>query len=241
MKPLSDVQQRMLDAIRSYVQENDCPPTLREIQRAARLSSTSHVDYHLGQLESKGWIRRTPGVSRGVEVIPDSESRRRTTFVNVQIRGTIAAGEPIQAVDAPEDMPLTPSFAKVGDYALRVKGDSMIDDHIADGDIVVVRPQAQIDDGDPVVALILDGQGDLSGEATLKDFYFERPRSSNKRGRIRLQPRNATMRPIYVDPDQVQIQGKVIGLIRLMASARRAAGPRAKRQAAVQLALKMPA
>ena len=217
MMRLSDVQQRMLNAIRNYVQENDCPPTLREIQQAAQLSSTSHVDYHLGELERKGWIRRTPGVSRGLEVIADAEARRRTTLINVQIRGTIAAGEPLHAVEIPEDFMLTRDVARVGDYALRVKGESMIDDHIENGDIVVVRQQDTADDGDTVVALLLNGGGDCTGEATLKRFYREPPQAPTTRGRIRLEPRNQTMQPIFVDADQVKIQGKVVGVIRLMA------------------------
>jgi repressor LexA len=217
MKALSDVQQRMLDAIRSYVQENDCPPTLREIQQAAQLSSTSHVDYHLGELERKGWIRRTPGVSRGLEVIADIEARRRTTLINIQIRGTIAAGEPIHAVEMPEDLMLTRDVARIGDYALRVKGESMIEDHIENGDIVVIRQQDTADDGDTVVALLLNGSGDASGEATLKRFYREAPAAPGMRGRVRLEPRNRTMHPIFADADQVKIQGRVVGVIRLMA------------------------
>jgi repressor LexA len=213
-KPLRDVQHRVLAAIQSYMEENDCPPTLREIQDMAHLSSTSHVDYHLEALESKGYIRRTPGMSRGIEVIADGAARRRAHLVNVPIQGMIAAGEPIQAVPLPEDLFLTRDVARVGDYALRVRGSSMIEDHIENGDIVIVHHQDTAYDGDTVVALLMNGAGDTSGEATLKRFYREPAPEGGGRGRIRLEPRNQTMHPIYCEPEQVQIQGKVVGVLR---------------------------
>lgn len=216
-KPLADVQRRIVDAIRRYVEENDCPPTVREIQNMAQLTSTGHVDYHLAALESKGYIRRTPGMARGIEVVADADARRRAHLISVPIQGTIAAGEPIQAVLMPEDLCLTRDVARAGDYALRVRGNSMIEDHIESGDIVIVRPRDSADDGDTVVALLLSGAGDASGEATLKRFYREPAVTPGDKGRIRLEPRNPSMQPIYCDPQQLRIQGKVVGVIRRLA------------------------
>ena len=112
---------------------------------------------------------------------------------------------------------LTRDIAGAADYALRVKGDSMIEDHIESGDIVLIRQQDTADDGDAVVALLLNGADDLAGEATLKRFYREKPLTPGGRGRIRLEPRNPALQPIYADADSVKIQGKVVGVLRLMA------------------------
>jgi repressor LexA len=216
-KPLSETQQKILDAIRKHFDEDDRPPTVRDIQTAAGLSSPSLVKYHLDILKELGFVRQRPGTARGVEIVADSELRRRSTLVNVQVVGTIAAGVPIQAAEIREDLFLTHDVAKVGDYALRVKGNSMIGDHIEDGDIVIVRNQDSADDGDTVVALLLNGTGGPEGEATLKRFYREKPRRAGETGRIRLEPRNPTMQPIFVAPHEIKIQGRVVGVIRLMA------------------------
>ena len=215
-RPLSDVQRRIIEAIRFFVDENSRPPTMREIQQLAGLSSPSLVKYHLDILMERGHVNFRPGTARGVEIAADAQARRRSALINVQIIGTIAAGEPIAAVELHEDLYLPPNVARVGDYALRVKGDSMIEDHIEDGDIVIVRQQDSADDGDTVVALLLNGPGDLAGEATLKRFYRESAKAPGERGRIRLQPRNTSMQPIYVDPNHVRIQGRVVGVLRLM-------------------------
>ncbi len=216
-KPPSEVQQKILDAIRIFVEDNNRPPTMREIQAGAGLSSPSLVKYHLDILMESGHIRHRAGTARGVEIAADADARRRSLLINVPIMGTIAAGQPIEAIQLAEEMYLTRDVARVGDYALRVRGSSMIDDHIEDGDIVIVRAQDSADEGDTVVALLLNGRGDISGEATLKRFYREKPRAAGESGRIRLQPRNPTMKPIYVDPDYLKIQGRVVGVIRLMA------------------------
>ncbi len=216
-KPLSDVQRRILDAIRAFVDDNNRPPTMREIQQLAGLSSVSLVKYHLDILLERGYISHRPGTARGVDIAGAGVAIHRTHVVNLRIMGTIAAGEPIEAVEVPEDLYLTPDVANRGDYALRVKGTSMIDDHIEDGDIVIVRSQDNADDGDTVVALLLNGPGDPVGEATLKRFYREAPHSDRAQPRIRLEPRNPQLSPIYVHPDHVRIQGKVVGVVRLMA------------------------
>lgn len=216
-KPLSDVQRRILDAIRQSVDDNNRPPTMREIQQLAGLSSVSLVKYHIDILLERGHISHRPGTARGVEIAADSAAMRRSHIINVPIMGTIAAGQPIEAVAMHEDLYLTPDVANRGDYALRVKGTSMIDDHIEDGDVVIVRAQESADNGDTVVALLLNGRGDSTGEATLKRFYREAPGAAGTPARIRLEPRNPTMRPIFADPDSVRIQGKVVGVLRLMA------------------------
>jgi repressor LexA len=217
MKELTDVQQRVLTAIRDYVQSNDCPPTVREIQKAASLSSPSHVNYHLGVLERKGFIHRTPDVSRGIEVMADTDARHRLWECRVPLVGSIAAGEPIAAFESPDPVILTPEIALGANFALRVRGDSMMEDHILNGDTVLVRSQSTADDGDRVVALLFNGVDPAVGEATLKRLYREKPTKPGERARIRLQPCNSSYQPIYVDPEQVQIRGKVVGLIRGLA------------------------
>ena len=216
-KPLSDVQRKIVEAIRDFVDENNRPPTMREIQQLAGLSSPSLVKYHLDILMERGHVNYRSGTARGVEIAADAEARRRAILISVPVMGTIAAGQPILAVQQPEDMYLTHDVARVGDYALRVTGSSMIDDHIEDGDIVIIRKQDSADDGDTVVALLLNGPGDPTGEATLKRLYREQPQASGERGRVRLEPRNPTMKPIFVHPDYLRIQGKVVGVIRLLA------------------------
>lgn len=201
MRQLSDRQQRMLRFIADYVDEHGRPPTVREIGQAADISSTSVVDYNLRVLEREGHLRRDRELSRGIEL-----STRRASPV-IRLVGAIAAGQPIEAIEDPDEVVEVPArFAHEGCYALRVKGKSMIEDLIDDGDIVVVHPQSDADDGDTVVALLTSGASP-SGEATLKRLYREG-------SRIRLQPRNAAMAPIYVDPRDLQIQGKVVQVLR---------------------------
>jgi len=128
-------------------------------------------------------------------------------LVEVPVIGRIAAGEPLEAVaDTTETLPLPVELATEGCYALRVKGKSMIEDLIDDGDLVVVRPQQTANNGDIVVALLLESPG-VEGVATLKRLYRERDR-------VRLQPANASMEPIYVQPEQLRVQGKVVAVIR---------------------------
>ena len=197
MHQLSERQERMLRFIGEYVDDHGRPPTVREIGFAAGITSTSVVDYNLRVLEREGHLRRDRELSRGIELV----SRRRPP--SILVIGRIAAGQPIEAVEDPEDtLAVSHRLAQEGCYALRVSGQSMIEDHIDDGDIVVVHPQSDADDGDTVVALITSGPSS-SGEATLKRLYREHDR-------IRLQPRNAAMSPIYVTPSELKIQGKVV-------------------------------
>ncbi len=207
---LSTRQTQILEFVRRYVREHAYPPTVREIGDGVGISSTSVVDYNLRVLAKRGYLRRDPDISRGIELL-EGDGERLAERVSVPILGQIAAGAPIEAIEGhPERITLTQDLVPTeGVYALRVRGKSMIEDLIDDGDVVVVRPQETAENGAIVVALLNDGPG-TEGQVTLKRFYRERDR-------IRLQPANSAMQPIYVRPDQVQIQGTVVCLIRQMA------------------------
>ena len=206
MRKLSQRQEAILAFINEHVEDHGYPPSIREIGAAAGISSTSVVDYNLRVLERDGYLRRDREVSRGLGLRDGSERYGRSRVVKVPLVGRIAAGEPIEAVPG-EHETLEFSAGMVSDdcYALQVKGRSMIEDLIDDGDVVVVRPQETAENGEIVVALLNDGSP--NGVATLKRFYRER-------GRVRLQPANATMEPIYVQPDDLRVQGKVVALFR---------------------------
>jgi repressor LexA len=196
----------ILEFIKSFVEERGYAPTLGEIQRAIGISSKSVVDHHLKALEREGHIRRDAQVVRGINV---SGIGRRSR--SVPLLGTIAAGAPIavptdetwhsaalETIDVPAE--LLPGERQV--YALKVKGTSMIDALVDDGDIVILEAKNTADNGEMVAAWLSD-----RNEATLKRLYREA-------GRIRLQPANQTMPPIYVEPDKVEVQGKVVAVLR---------------------------
>jgi repressor LexA len=192
--------ERILEYIRDRVAERGYPPTVREIAEAVGLASTSAVHHHLLKLEREGKLQKDATRSRAL-TIPGSVGGR---VVQAPIVGEIAAGEPIYAYeDKTEAMSIPGEMAARGrdTFVLRVRGKSMIEDHIDDGDYVVVQAQNTARDGDIVVALLED-------RATLKRFFREKDR-------IRLQPANGQMQPIYTR--DIQIQGKVIGLIRRLA------------------------
>lgn len=208
---LSARQQKILQFIGEFIEDRGYPPTVRDIGRAANISSTSVVDYNLRVLEREGFLRRDREVSRGIELPREVGARRiPAALTEVAIVGRIAAGEPIEALEESdrERLLLSPFLAPDGAFALRVKGKSMIDDLIDDGDLVVVRPQSTANNGDIVVALLVDGVEE-AGRATLKRFYREREH-------IRLQPANETLPPLFVDPAAVRVQGKVVAVIRQM-------------------------
>lgn len=197
MRQLSERQERILSFIEEYMDDHGRPPTVREIGTKVGISSTSVVDYNLKALERQGRLQRDRDLARGIEL----PNRRQAPAI--PILGSIAAGEPIDAVENPEDfVEVAPHFVREGCYALRVKGTSMIEDQIDDGDIVIVHPQSTANDGETVVALITSGPTP-TGAATLKRFYREPDR-------IRLQPRNAALSPIYVAREDLQIQGRVV-------------------------------
>jgi repressor LexA len=207
-KKLSDRQKNILKYIEAHVDERGYPPSIREIGDRVGISSTSVVDYNLRVLERDGYIRRDREVSRGLELTSTSRGQRQTQprLVRIPVVGRIAAGVPIEAIEDPSDVVELP-VGSVPDncYALRVRGSSMIEDHIDDGDLVVVRQQPSVDNGDIAVAIVSDSSE--NGGATLKRFYLEG-------GMVRLQPRNPAMQPIMVPADQVEVRGKVVKLLR---------------------------
>jgi len=198
---------RILEAIADLTEQNNRPPTNRELGQFLGGKSTGHIDYHLRILKEQGKILHDPKKSRGIAIAGAME---RTSVPAggkvVPIVGVIAAGRPIEAVLERDQQVVVPNVREENLFALKVRGTSMIDDLIDDGDIVVCRRVDTADDGDTVVALITEGPSE-SGEATLKRFY----RDSD---RIRLEPRNPTMQPIYVNPNDLLIQGKVVTVIR---------------------------
>jgi repressor LexA len=205
---LSPRQERMIQFIREFRARHGYPPTVREIGAAAGISSTSVVDYNLNILEKAGIIKRDREISRGIDLI--GEAGEMQSAFSVPIVGQIAAGQPIEALEGTvETLALSAELAPEGAYALRVKGRSMIEDLIDDGDLVIVKPQPTAENGEIVVALIRD-ETNPEGSATLKRLYREA-------GRVRLQPRNPDMAPIYVSPDHLTIQGKVVSVIRQVA------------------------
>jgi repressor LexA len=200
------MRDRIVEAIDELTFENSRPPTNRELGQHLGGKSTGHIDYHLRILKDRGVIHHDAKKSRGISLVGHS----REEGFRVPIMGTIAAGQPIDAVSDADGYVTMPASVSVGSghdglFALRVKGTSMIEDLIDDGDIVVIRRQQTAADGDTVVAL-LQGSSE-EGEATLKRFYRET-------NRVRLEPRNPTMQPIYVNPNELQIQGKVVTVIR---------------------------
>jgi repressor LexA len=209
MRRLSDRQQRILDFVGEYTADHGYPPSIREIGQAVGISSTSVVDYNLRALERGGLIRRDREVSRGLGIVGQSPAAR-PLMARIPIVGRIAAGEPIEALEQHDDfLELGAGTVPDGCYALQVKGKSMIEDLIDDGDLVVIRPQETANNGDIVVALLMSQGPSTEGVATLKRLYRERDQ-------VRLQPANASMQPIYVDPDQLRVQGKVVSVVRYL-------------------------
>jgi repressor LexA len=199
---------RILDAIRELSERNGRPPTNRELGDYLGGKSTGHIDYHLRILKEQGKLRHEPKKSRGITLATGELAREPmpANHQRVPIVGTIAAGRPIEAVLEREQYVTVPGISEENLFALRVRGKSMIDDLIDDGDVVVCRRQTTAQNGDTVVALITSGASDF-GEATLKRFYLENDR-------VRLEPRNPTMQPIFLEPQDVMVQGKVVTVIR---------------------------
>jgi repressor LexA len=207
---LSPRQQEILKFIARFTDEKRYPPTIREIGEAVGISSTSVVNYNLTKLEKEGHIVRDLKVSRGVRL---AEALRKSVneVFSVPVAGFIFASQPTLVGDtaqtADEYIELTRGLVSdSGDlFALRVKGDSMIDAMVNDGDIVVMRKAEAARNGEMVAVWLTD-----RNETTLKYFY-------NENGRVRLQPANPTMKPIFIDSDQVQVQGKVVLVMRQLA------------------------
>lgn len=207
MSELSARQSKIFDYIRTFIDENDYPPSVRDIQRGCGISSTSVVDYNLRRMEEKGLLERDREVSRGIKLA----GRTRARTVDVPVLGAIAAGQPIPVpasdrwrADVEDTVTVTEEMlrGRRDVFALRVKGESMIEDLIDDGDIVFLEPAATADDGEKVAVWLED-----RGEVTLKRLYREGDR-------IRLQPANSAMPPIYADAADVRVQGRFITSIR---------------------------
>jgi len=199
---LTKRQKEIIDFIRAYREEHGISPTQREIREKFRLSSFGTVQKHLKRLEEKGALKREWNRSRGISPTGEASGSR------VALLGLVAAGRPIEPFPVEETIEVPASLLGKGEhFVLRVRGDSMIEDGIRDGDFVIVSKRANAQNGQTVVALV-------KGEATLKRYYAEG-------ARVRLQPANAAMRPISVDAREIVVQGVVTGLIRDYAGAAR--------------------
>jgi repressor LexA len=204
---LTKRQKEVLDFIADFIEENGYSPSYEELAQGLDLASLATVHKHIQALESRNYLRRLFNQSRSLEVSPKYMQERRKSRAAVRpgeipLAGRIAAGAPVEAIEGQETLQFA-DFAGRGDtFALQVSGESMIDDHIMSGDFVLVERTSHANDGEIVVALV-DGR-----DATLKRLYHE------ANGRIRLQPANAAMQPILVDAASVQIQGRVLAVLR---------------------------
>lgn len=211
-KKLSIKQEAILEFIESFLDDNQFPPTVRDIQYGCDISSTSVVDYNLRILQREEYIRRRTEVSRGIELLKDASGReaKPDNVVPVPVFGSIAAGEPLHIPGAgvsrseADEVVDLPTFLTGGNpdiFAVRVKGESMIDALVADGDLVLLEPAVDARNGE-MVAAELNGE-----EVTLKHFFMQN-------GSVTLQPANSTMDPFVVPAENVQVRGRVVGVVR---------------------------
>ena len=204
---LTKRQKDVLDFIADFVEENGYSPSYEELAQGLKLASLATVHKHIQALESRNYLRRLFNQSRSLEVSPKyvqerRRSRQSTRAAEVPLAGRIAAGSPVEAIEGEETLQFA-DFAGKGDtFALQVTGESMIEDHILSGDYVLVERTQQAKDGEIVVALV-DGR-----ETTLKRLYHDPD------GRIRLQPANSSMQPIILEGTNVQVQGRVLAVLR---------------------------
>jgi repressor LexA len=200
MATLTKRQKQMVDFLGHYIDEHGYAPTLAEVGEFFGLSSLATVHKHLRNLELKGFIRRMHNHSRALEIADRGDARRGSR--ELSLLGQVAAGAPIEAIEGRETISVPEDFVRRDDtFCLRVRGESMVDDGIRDGDYIIVESRDAAIPGETVVALIGD-------EATVKRYYPE------ANGQIRLQPANPAMDPIYVSEDQLRIRGVVVGLMR---------------------------
>lgn len=199
--PLTKRQRQILDFLTSYSSEHGYAPSFEEIAEQFNYNSLATVHEHLSNLERKGYIKRSYNESRAIEILPSDIFPKA---IELPVLGAVAAGVPIEQFETQETIGVPDDFVRrAGNhYVLKVRGNSMIEDQISDGDYVVVHDRPSADNGEMVIAMVED-----SG-ATVKRYYRERD------GRIRLQPANATMTPIYVQESQVRVQGIVVGVMR---------------------------
>jgi len=207
IKSLSPKQERIINFVTEFLNDKGYPPTIRDIAAGCGISSTSVVAYNLNKLAQAGYIRRHSDISRGIKFL--TPQKKGGKLVYIPIVGVIAAGEPIPVPDTGNIIPnegLEVSEelvrGKQDIYALRVRGDSMLDALIGDGDIVLMDYVGSAENGDMVAVWLKEEQ-----EVTLKRFFAEP-------NRIRLEPANRQMKPIYTTPDNVEIQGRVVAVIR---------------------------
>lgn len=199
MATLTKRQKEILDYIEQSIADNGYAPTLEEIGERFELRSMATVHKHLSNLETKGLIRRKWNHSRAIEV---TDNRPKASAVSIPLLGRVAAGRPIEAIEGSDTIDVPASLlGKRDSYALRVQGDSMMDEGILDGDIILVEERPDPRTGEVVVATV-------DGEATVKRFYRE------KDGSVRLQPSNADYQPIVVRDGDLKIRGAVVGLVR---------------------------
>jgi repressor LexA len=197
--PLTKRQREILDYVESFVENNGYSPSFEEIASFFGYSSLATVHEHLSNLERKGYLRKNYNKSRSLEVVP----AEGTLAVDLPLLGAVAAGLPIEAIEEQETVSVPHDMLRSGNnYVLRVRGDSMVDEQIRDGDYIVVNSRQTAENGEMIVALV---HGD---SATVKKFYRERG------GKIRLQPANEAMAPMYFDESEVTIQGVVVAVIR---------------------------
>ncbi len=199
MQPLTKRQREILDYLREFIERNGYAPSLEEIGRRFNLSSLATVHKHLTNLQEKGFIKRAWNRSRSLEIVPSRAGRRA---IDLPLLGNVSAGAPIEAVISAETVAVPEDLVGRGDtYVLRVRGNSMIDEQIRDGDLVIVEDRRTADNGEMVIAL-------LHGlDVTLKRFYRDN-------GRVKLQPANESLKPLVVDASQVKIQGVVVAVMR---------------------------
>jgi repressor LexA len=196
-------QREIYDYLAEFIEHNGYAPSLEEIAARFRLSSVATVHEHLENLESKGAVRRDPHKSRAIELTQPADGRGRSAAVDLPLLGRVAAGQPLEAISEHETLAVPEAMLGRGEtFVLRVAGDSMIDEHIADGDFVIVEKRDTARNGERVVALI-DGE-----HATLKTLFHEPD------GRIRLQPANERLAPLFYDASRVRVQGVAIGILR---------------------------
>lgn len=203
---LTKRQKQVLDFVVGFSNREGYPPSYEEIAKGMKLASLATVHKHVNTLERKGFIRRGHNLSRSIEVLQLPRPVRTQVIerhvVELPLLGRIAAGRPLEAIETREAVSLGDFTRGNNSYVLQVKGNSMQEDHILDGDFIVVEQTQVANTGEIVVALV-NGE-----DATLKRFYREAG------GKIRLQPANSQMKPIYVPADQVKVQGRVIGVLR---------------------------
>lgn len=199
--PLTKRQREILTYLAAYSEQNGFAPSFEEIAEQFNYNSLATVHEHLTNLERKGYIKRSYNESRAIEILPTEATPRA---IELPLLGSVAAGVPIEALEHNETFTVPETMVGRGGnhYVLRVRGNSMVDEQIRDGDFVVVNERQRADNGEMVIAM-LNGNS-----ATVKKYYRERD------GRIRLQPANETMQPIYVHENDITIQGIVVGVLR---------------------------